>query len=371
MLPLFELLLNAVARLERTQALGAEEYERSEKRLGYANGYKDKSFQTTMGPVQLKIPQTRGIAFYPKSLGRSERALNLAIAEMYIKGVSTRKVQKITQELCGYEISSTQVSREAARLDEEFIAFRERIIGTMVYLFLDATYLKVRHDGSVIDMPCLVAYGVDPQGRRQVLGASMSLSEAEVHWREFLQSLQSRGLSGLQLIVSDDHPGLKSARRAVFPSVSWQRCQFHMAQNAQSYAPRQSMRGEIGQVMRDTFGASSLDAARQETLSVSTAFAKRAPEFVDWLDANIEEGLAVYGFPRAHWRRLRTTNGMERVNREIKRRVRVAVLFPHKESALRLVTGVLTEIHDEWITGRRHLDMSLLETENLDAEKAA
>jgi transposase-like protein len=245
-------------------------------------------------------------------------------------------------------------------LDEQFEQFRNRPIGEVCYLIVDATYLKVRHNGSVISMAILLAYGITPEGKREILGASASLSEAEVHWREFLKGLQSRGMHGVRLGISDDHPGLKNARTSVFPSLPWQRCQFHLAQNAQSYAPKKSMRLEIGEVMREIFNSPTLEMAREMTSRAVAKYQKRAPEFARWLDGNIEEGLTIYQFPKEHWKKIRTSNGMERLNREIKRRTRVAVLFPNKESALRLVTGVIIEIHEEWVTGKQYLDMSPL-----------
>jgi len=359
---LLETVLNAVMKIERNAALQAKPYERSAQRQGYANGFKDKKLNSRMGQLDLAIPQTRGVCFYPSSLERglrSERALKAAIAEMYLKGVSTRKVEKITEQLCGLEISSTQVSRLTKELDEEFEAFRNRPLGCFSYVTLDAIYLKVRHNGTVIDQAVLIAYGVNAFGRREILGASVSLSEAEVHWRQFLEGLTKRGISGIQLITSDDHAGLQAARKAVFPSVPWQRCQFHMTQNALHYAPKKHMRGEITAAMRNIFNSGSLDMAEGVFRSVISEFSKKAPEFTKWLEANIHEGLTCYQFPREHQRRLRTSNGIERVNREIKRRTRVAVLFPNAESALRLVTGVLIEIHEEWVTGRQYLDMDL------------
>jgi transposase-like protein len=206
-------------------------------------------------------------------------------------------------------------------------------------------------------MAILLAYGITPEGNREILGASASLSEAEVHWRDFLKGLQSRGISGLHLIVSDDHVGLKKARMAVFPSVPWQRCQFHLCQNAQGYAPKKSMKGDIANVMRGIFNSPTLEIAKEMKRKAIEKYEKRAPEFAKWLEENVDEGLTVYQFPQEHWRKIRTSNGMERVNREIKRRTRVAVLFPNPASALRLVTGVLIEIHEEWITGRKYLEM--------------
>ena len=361
--PVLELLFNTAMKCEREQFLGAASHERSSERKGYANGYKPKEFQTRMGALDLEIPQVRGLGFYPQSIEkgcRSEKALKVAIAQMYLEGVSTRKVQDITEKLCGYEISSTQVSRVTKELDEEFNRFRERPIGEICYLIIDATYLKVRHNGTVIDMAILLGYGVTPEGNREILGASASLSEAEVHWREFLSDLQARGMRGVRLIVSDDHAGLKGARKAVFPSVPWQRCQFHMAQNAQSYAPKKSMKGEIAETMRGIFNSPTIEMAQEMKRRAIIEYEKKAPEFSKWLEENIDEGLTVYQFPKKHWKKIRTSNGAERVNREIKRRTRVAVLFPNAESALRLVTGIIIEIHEEWITGRRYLDMNPL-----------
>lgn len=361
--PILELLLNTAMKVERDGFLGATSYERSEERKGYANGYKPKELQTRMGALDLKVPQVRGLGFYPESIEkgtRSEKALKVAIAQMYLEGVSTRKVQDITEKLCGYEVSSTQVSRITQELDEQFEAFRNRPIGEICYLIVDALYLKVRHNGTVIDMAILLAYGVNPEGKKEILGASTSLSEAEVHWREFLQGLSSRGMRGLRLIISDNHSGLRKARMAVFPSLPWQRCQFHLCQNAQSYAPKKSMRAEIAEVMREIFQSPTLEMAIEMKRKAIEKYEKRAPEFSKWLEENIDESLTVYHFPKDHWKKLRTSNGIERVNREIKRRTRVAVLFPNKESALRLVTGVIVEIHEEWITNRPYLDMSSL-----------
>lgn len=359
-----EAVYNGVMRLEREMHLRAASHERSKERYGYANGYKKKTLKSRMGPLELKVPQTRDTEFYPSCLekgGRSERALKAAIAEMYLKGVSTRKVTAITKELCGLDVSSTQVSAMTKELDEEFQLFRERPLGEFIYVYLDATYLKVRHSGSVIDVAVLLAYGVNAQGKREIIGASTGLSEAEVHWRTFLESLRDRGLRGVRLLISDDHSGLGSALRTVFPATAWQRCQFHMLQNAQHYAPRKSMREDIVDAVRGVFQCTTWGAAEEAKRAVIEQFSKDAPEFVSWFEQNIDEGLTCLDFPEAHRRRIRTTNGLERINRELKRRTRVAVLFPSTESALRLVTGVLVEIHEEWVTNKAYLDMSKLE----------
>lgn len=366
--PVLELLFNTAMKIEREHFLKAGLHERKDERIDYANGYKPKQLNTRMGQIDLKIPQVREGGFYPQSVekgSRSEKALKLALAEMYLQGVSTRKVQKVTEQLCGLEVSTSQVSRATKELDEQFEQFRNRPIGEIVYLVLDATYLKVRHNGTVISMAILIAYGISPDGKREILGASTSFSEAEVHWREFLKHLVSRGLRGLQLIISDGHTGLKSAKTAIFPSVPWQRCQFHLSQNAQAYAPKKHMKAEIADAMRDIFNSPTLEMAQEMKRQTIEKYKIKAPEFVKWLEENIDEGLTVYQFPREHRIKIRTSNGMERVNREIKRRTRVAVLFPNKESALRLVTAILMEIHEDWASSRsNYLDMSLLDFKN-------
>jgi len=360
-LPVMQMLLNFAMKQERSQYLKAEPYERSTNREGYANGYKPKTLQTRMGSMTVEIPQVRGMSFYPSSLEkgcRSERALKLAIAEMYVKGVSTRKVAKITEALCGLDISSTQVSRLSKLMDEELEAFRSRSLGSYAYVYLDTRYEHVRHAGNVRDLAVLLAVGVNPGKPREVLGVSVSLSEAEVHWREFMEDLSARGLKGMELIISDDHSGLKAARKSVFPSVPWQRCHFHMAQNAQSYIPKVSLRKTLGGVLKSIFNAPTrADAIELKNRAVNQ-YGKIAPDWCKWLDENLEEGLTVFSFPMSHWRKIRTTNGVERLNREIKRRTRVATLFPNKESCLRLVTAIVEEIHEDWMAGRKYLSIT-------------
>jgi putative transposase len=354
----FRLLLNHAMRLERSQALGALPYERSDERQGYANGFKDKTLKTRLGEVTVQVPQTRGVPFYPQSLERgcrSEKALKLAIAEMYVMGVSTRKVTAVMEKLCGLEVSSTQVSRLSAELDSELDSFRNRPLGVYRYVYLDAQYQKVRRNGSVRDLAVLIAIGVNAEGRREIIGVSTSLSEAEVHWRGFLESLQKRGLSGVELFISDDHAGLRKARVALFPSVMWQRCQFHLAQNAQAYVPKVEMRTEVGQAIRDIFNANSLEEARTKLSKTAKEYAPKAPELARWMEENLEEGFMFFQFPRETWRRLKTSNALERTNREVKRRTRVASLFPNEASCLRLVTAVLQEIHEEWVVGKAYL----------------
>ena len=244
------ILVNEASKIERAQFLNAQPHERSSGRTDYANGFKPKTVMTRVGELTFDVPQTRGGGFYPSALekgSRTEQALNIALAEMYVQGVSTRKVITVLQSLLGPEvsISSTQVSRAAEQLDAGLAAWRERPLDETPYVFLDARYERVREGGRLIDCAVLVAVGVTSDGQRRVLGVSVALSEAEVHWRAFLDSLIRRGLKGVKLIISDDHAGLKAARRAALPSVPWQRCQFHLQQNAQAYVTRLDQRKSV------------------------------------------------------------------------------------------------------------------------------
>jgi putative transposase len=346
-------LLNSAMVAERSEHLRAAPYERSAERIDYANGYKDKAVKTRLGTLPLKVPQTRDSEFYPQSLERglrSERALLLAIAEMYVQGVSTRRVKKIVEELCGTDISSTQVSRAAAELDDLLQAWRSRDLDRYPYLVLDARYEKVRQGGQVLDAAVLIACGVDNEGNRDILGCSVSLSEAEVHWRTFLAELKDRGLCGVELIVSDAHEGLKAARKAVFPSVPWQRCQFHLQQNAGQYVPKMAMRAAVAADIRSIFTAPDRNEAQLLLEKFLSRYETSAPQLAKWAEEAIPEGFTVFALPASHRRRLRTTNLLERVNEEIKRRTRVARLFPSETSCLRLVSAILMEIADDWQT---------------------
>jgi putative transposase len=357
------ILLNEAMKAEREKALGAGPYERIPDRKGYANGFKPKTIATRMGPVSLAVPQARNMAFYPSCLERgirSERALNLSMAEMYVQGVSTRKVSRIMETLCGFEVSSTQVSHATEQLDVELRSWRERALGNIPYLIIDARYEKIRHGGSVIPCAVLIAVGITPEGKRSILGVNVSLSEAEVHWREFLGSLQARGLHGVQCIVSDDHAGLKAARQARFPGIPWQRCQFHLMQNAMHYVPKLDMRKEVAADLKVILDAPSRIRAQETLQATMTKYQKSAPKLSAWLEENFVEGFTIFELPADHRRRLRTSNLLERINREVKRRTRVATLFPGEESLLRLVTAVLAEIDEEWATAKTYLTMETL-----------
>jgi putative transposase len=351
-------LLNEAMKIERTKFLQAEPYERTEGRQDYANGYKPKQVKTRVGALSLAIPQVRSSEFYPSVLERgmrSERALRVSLAEMYLQGVSTRKVKEITEQLCGFEVSSTQVSQASQLLDKELEAWRTRALGKMDYLFFDARYEKVREGGCVTNCAVLIAYGIDEEGKRHVLGVSVSLSEQEVHWRQFMESLVSRGLYGVKLITSDAHSGLKAAKQAVFPSVPWQRCQFHLQQNAQAYVPKKEMKSAVARDIRAIFNAPDEKEAMRFLNIYAEKYQATAPRLSQWMQENLHEGLTVMSFPEPHRKQLRTSNLAERVNQTIRARTRVARLFPNTASCLRLVSAILVEIDEEWQSAKTYL----------------
>jgi len=356
------ILVNEASKIERAHFLNAQPHERTADRADYANGFKPKTVMTRVGELTFAVPQVRNGGFYPSALEkgtRTEQALNIALAEMYVQGVSTRKVTDILVKLLGPEvsISSTQVSRAAEQLDAGLAAWRERPLDETPYLFLDARYERVREAGRLVDCAVLVAVGITADGKRRVLGVSVALSEAEVHWRAFLDSLIRRGLKGVKLIVSDDHAGLKAARRATLPSVPWQRCQFHLQQNAQSYVTRLDQRKPIAQRIRAIFNAPDRAEAERLLKQAIEAWAADAPKLAQWAEDNLPEGFAVFDLPLAQRMRLRTTNGLERINRELKRRTRVASIFPNTASCLRLVSALLAEFDEEWMTGKIYLNL--------------
>lgn len=359
MAQVFTALFNLAMRLERERFLGAGLYERSPERRGYANGYKPKRLDTVAGTVSVDVPKAAGTAepFYPQSLERgrrSSRAVMLAIAEMYVQGVSTRDAAKVMAEFGLESLSSTQVSRAAALLDEELAAWRRRPLAEIHYLFLDARYEKLREAGVVRDAALFTAVGIGPDGRRRVLGVSSEPSEAEVHWRSFLDSLIARGLRGVRFIVSDDHAGLKAARRAVFPGATWQRCQFHLAQNAIHHAPTAAIRKRIGSELRRVWNAPTLVVAEEELARLVAGYRGTADRLADWLEHNVPEGLAVFSLPEPHRRRLRTANPIERaIQQEIKRRTVKVRVFPNHDALVRLASAILVEIDEEWATSDR------------------
>ena len=355
-------LLNAAMKYEREKHIGVAPYERGDERNGQANGFKDRVVSTRLGQLGVSIPQVRGgnEPFRPQSLEAallSEKALKVALAEMYVQGVSTRRVSAVLESLCGTSVSSMTVSRASAELDTVLNAWRERPLGVFLFVQCDAIWVKVRQNGLVKDAAVLVASGIDEAGKRSLLGVSVSAGESEVHWRSFFESLVARGLRGVRLVTSDDHSGLGAARRAVFGGVLWQRCQFHLQQNAQAYVPKEEMKKEVASRIRCIFTASDL-ATAQEFLKVTVKeYEKTAPKLSAWLETAIPEGLSVFTMPEQQRRYLRTSNGLERVNKELRRRFRVVGLFVSESSCLRLASAVLMEIGDEWETGKIYLPM--------------
>lgn len=358
---IIEMILNTAMLIERNAHLGAGPYERSENRNGYANGLKDRSFHSSVGPLALRVPQTRDCEPYKPSMlesgSRADRALKVAIAEMYIQGVSTRRVTKVMEKLCGLEVTSTQVSRLTAQLDETFKLWRERPLPDIAHLIVDATYVKVRISGSVRDCAVLIAIGVRREdGKRMILGVSAALSEAEVHWRAFFVSLKERGVGIPDSVTSDAHEGLKAALKAVFNSSPWQRCQFHLQQNAQAYVPKVDMRESVAADIRTVFSADKRANADERLDALVEKYRKSAPELSSWMEKAIPEGLEVFSLPVHKRIKLRTSNMSENLNTQIKRRTKVVGLFPNTDSILRLVTAMLMEISEEWETSKAYLN---------------
>jgi transposase-like protein len=324
---------------------------------------KGRTFHSSLGPLSLRVPQTRGCEepYKPSMLesgSRVDRALKVAVAEMYLQGVSTRRVTKVMEQLCGLEVSSTQVSRLTAQLDETFTQWRERLLPEIAHLIVDATYIKVRVDGSVRDCAVLTAIGVRREdGKRMILGVSAALSEAEPHWRSFLVSLKERGIGIPDSLTSDAHEGLKAALKTVFNASPWQRCQYHLQQNAQAYVPKVDMRESVAADIRTIFNADSLALAEERLRVLTQKYSKNAPQLSVWMEKAIPEGLTIFGLPEHKRKRLRTSNMSENLNEQIKRRTKVAGLFPNTNSILRLVTAILMEISEEWETGKAYLSI--------------
>lgn len=360
------LLINQAMIIERSNHLGTLPYERSASRNGYANGFKDRSIESRIGTLDLNIPQVRNshTPFYPSALERgqrSEKALAVAIGEMYIQGVSTRRVTAVLEKLCGLTVTSTQVSRAAAELDPMLEAWRSRPIPPIAHLVLDARYEKIRVDGTVRSCAVFTAIGVRAEdATRMIIGTSVSLSEAEIHWRAFLSSLKKRGLFPSGSITSDAHEGLKAALQEVFAGIPWNRCQFHLQQNAQSYVPKLDMKAPVAADIRSIFNAESLVMAKQKLSAIVAKYAQTAPKLSAWMDENLPEGFTVFSFHEDIRQRLRTSNLCEAINKQIKRRTRVASIFPNEPSCLRLVSAILMEISEEWESAKPYLQPEFL-----------
>jgi putative transposase len=361
-----ERVLQELLEAEMTEHVGAAPYERTTERKGHRNGHKPRTLRTRVGTLNLLVPQDREGTFSTRLFSRyqrNEKALVLALMEMYVEGVSTRKVKDVTEELCGVSFSKSLVSSLAGRLDAELESWRSRPLEVQgyPYVFVDARYEKVRVNRRVVSQGVLIVSGVRYDGFRELLGVEVADTESEATYQELFRSLKRRGLSGVELVISDDHEGLKAAIARHFQGASHQRCQVHYARNLLgmvSYARRKDLAADL----RAIFAAPDREQALQIASSVAEEWRKKGNERVaERIEEHVEECLTCLAFPESHRRRIRTTNGLERLNQEIKRRTRVVRIFPNEESCLRLVTALAVEQSEEWITGRRYLDMSELE----------
>jgi transposase-like protein len=362
-----ERVLQELLEAEMTEHIGAAPYERTEKRTGHRNGYKPRTLRTRVGTLNLLVPQDREGTFSTRLFSRyqrNEKALVLALMEMYVEGVSTRKVKDVTEQLCGTSFSKSLVSSLASRLDAELEAWRSRPLEAegYPYVFVDARYEKVRVAHKVISQGVLVVSAVRDDGFREIVGLEVADTESEATYQELFRSLKRRGLSGVELVVSDDHEGLKAAIARHFQGASHQRCQVHYSRNLLGmvgYARRK----ELASDLRAIFAAPDRKQALQIASSVADKWRKKKSneKVAEHIEEHIEECLSCLAFPESHRRRIRTTNGLERLNQEIRRRSRVVRIFPNERSCLRLVTALAVEQSEEWITGRRYLDMGELE----------
>jgi transposase-like protein len=355
----------ALMELEVTQYVGAERHERTPERTGQRNGYREREWDTRVGTIELRVPRVRDGGYFPSLLDprrRAERALVGVVQEAYVQGVSTRRVDELVQALGMTGISKSQVSRVCQALDEEVERFRGRpLVGPYPYVWLDATYLKVRQDGRVASMAVVIAIGVNGDGQREVLGLDLGPSEDGAFWLAFLRSLVARGLGGVRLVVSDAHQGLKGAIAAVLQGASWQRCRVHFVRNALALVPK-SAAAMVATTIRTVFVQVEADAAREQWRRVADNFRPRYARLADLLDAAETDVLAYLAFPREHWRQIWSNNPLERLNKEIKRRTNVVGIFPNPASATRLVGAILAEQHDEWQVARRYFSAESLAT---------
>lgn len=360
---LVEWLYQEMLEMEFTEHLGAGHYERTADRQGYRNGYRERQLHTRVGTLTLRVPRDREGKFSTRLFERcqrSERALILALQEAYVNGVSTRKVSRITEKLCGTEFSKDQVSRMAQAMDDELDRWRQRRFDKRYpYLVIDACYEHVRDDGRVTSEGVLTVKGVNEQGYRQVIGISMAPGEDASSWGEIFRGLIERELdpSKVVCVTSDDHLGLRDALQRYFPHAAWQRCQTHYQRNAASKVPRRD-RVEVHDQLRDVFAAPDHEEAQRRAQQMTEQWSHRVPAFAEWLEETIEQTLTVFGLPKGHRLRLRTTNNLEKYQQEIKRRTRVVRIFPNRRSCLRLVTALAMEKSEEWLTGSRYLTMT-------------
>jgi putative transposase len=357
-------LSQALMEMEVEEYVGAARHERSPGRTGQRNGYRERSWDTRVGTVDLKVPRVRDGGYFPSLLEprrRAERALSAVVQEAYVHGVSTRKVEELVKALGMSGISKSRVSEVCKELDEEVERFRSRPLeGSYPYVWVDATYLKARQDGRVASTAVVIAVGVKAQtGEREVLGFEVGPSEDGAFWTSFLRSLVGRGLSGVRLVTSDAHRGLKGAVEAVLQGASWQRCRVHFMRNALSLVPKTAQQ-MVGATIRTVFAQPDSESARQQWRRISEGFRSRFPRLTELMEEAEEDVLSYAAFPVEHWQKIWSNNPLERVNKEIKRRTNVVGIFPNEAAVIRLVGSVLSEQHDEWQVSKRYFSVGSL-----------
>src|SRR4028118_1372705 len=367
---LVEQTVQQVLEAEMEEALQAGKGERTGERLGYRSGYYNRTLITRVGKIELRVPQGRQGRFRTEVFERtqrSEKALVMAMMEMYIQGVSTRKVKAITEELCGHEFSSSTVSRIVQKLDEELERFAcRRLEEPYPYLVLDARYERVREDGTVRSQAVLVAIGINWEGRRSVLAVDLASRESASSWKQLLLSLRQRSLTGVEFVVSDDHPGLRRAIQEVFPEAAWQRCYVHFLRNALDHLPRRAD-DDCLQELRWIYDRRDAQEARRDLAAWLGKWSKRYGKLCAWVEDNIEETLSFYRLPKAHHKNMKSTNMLERLMEEIKRRTLVVRIFPNAASCLRLVRALAVELDENWIEAMQYLNMEPLAEQKKDA----
>jgi len=365
--------LQEVLEVEMAEALGAEKGERTSSRLGYRSGYYGRTLVTRIGKLELRVPQDRAGRFSTELFERyqrSERALVAALAEMYVQGVSTRKVKKITEELCGHSFSASSISAINQRLDEALAQFAGRPLAEpFPYLIVDA-HERVREAGVISSQAVLIAIGVDWDGRRQVLAVELASRESRSSWRDFLLALRGRGLNGVEFVVADDHAGLRAALREALPEAAYQRCYVHFLRNALDYLPRR-VNDDCLQELRWLYDRRDLSEARRDLAAWLGKWSAKYSRLTGWVEENIDETLTFYRLPRQHHKHLKSTNMLERLNEEIKRRTHVVRIFPNAESCLRLVRALAVETHENWLEQHRYLNMDDLHEHKKEALRRA
>ena len=359
---LLEEIFNQVLLAQSSEQLGADPYERTEERTAYRNGTRERQLTTRVGTLTLRVPRHRNGQFSTELFmryQRSEQALVLAMMEMVINGVSTRKVESITEELCGKKFSKSTISTLCKNLDPMVNAFRTRPLESHYpFLMVDAIYVKVRGNKRIQSRGLLIAIGINEQGHREVIGFQIANSESESSWGEFFGSLKERGLKDVHLITSDDHKGLVKAVRKHFQEASWQRCQTYFSRNMLDHAPK-ALQPEIKEELRQLYESVDLESARKVRNQIIAKYEAKAPKATDLLDEAFDDITAVLALPLRYRKRLRTTNGVERLNEEIRRRERVIRIFPNEASVIRLMGALLMEQDEKWQTGRKYFDMEL------------